>query len=693
MPSRINREIKTALANKQITTLLPFQEQAFKAFIDSSDNLIVAAGTGRGKTEAVLIPLVHKLSMMPQTGTLKAIFVMPLVALANDQADRIENFLKNMNLSVFKYHGDVSTAKKNAFFRNPTDILIITPESLQSLLRRDFDFTTNLFNTVEEVVIDEVHYFLANQRGHHLYNLLWHLNRLITNIRVSALSATIKIDSQVKQWFNSINNRQLAIVTDQFSNKKITKLVYVKDEQQNFEEEANIRKKTNKFNTNKQLLDDLAASLANHKGLIFFDDKTSLEATANTLNDNYHRIVYTHHGSLSKELRESNEHKIKTITNASLCCTSTMELGIDIGDVEVIYFTTPPKSVASYLQRLGRSGRITKVSKAKMYATNPKDTVYNYVLRELGADGEVEPTILYTHSLSKLFHTILMLANLKPITDLKKIYNFIHSNIYYQDISYQEFKDLIADMLKNEYLIHYGADIEIGDKGQKRLESFEMLSYFDGDAQEVAVYDMNNNLLGMVSNKLFQEKHNTKFSLNGLTWLPKKYDGSSVHVDKSNTFEDIAFPSKPGGELNTLVINNYIKYLIEKPLNLEHCDAQSKQIIIDYSNRLKAELVGKHYIPYTSKEYACLLKSDKLKHFKNDLGMFLFPVDKDAEMIINELEAAKRAVFEGKARTYDIKFAKHIDSQIIQPELKENQYSFETIIHKFDSELNNQKRT
>lgn len=684
MPSRINREIKTSLVKKGISNLLPFQEKTFATFTDTTDNLIVCAGTGRGKTEAVLIPLVHKLANMPQSGTLKAIFVMPLVALANDQADRIESFIKQMNLSVFKYHGDVSSAKKNAFFRNPADILIITPESLQSLLRRDLEFTTKLFNTVEEVVIDEVHYFLANQRGHHLYNLLWHMNKLITNIRVSALSATIKVDLSVINWFRTINGRDLQVINDDFSNKKITKLMYVKDLEQNFEQ--NTKRKTNKFNTNKNLLDDLANSLSNHKGLVFFDDKTSLEATANTLNDNYQLSVYTHHGSLSKELREDNEQRIKTIPNASLCCTSTMELGIDIGDVEVVYFTNPPKTVASYLQRLGRSGRKTKISKSKLYASNPKDTVYNYVLRELGSAGEIEPTILYTHSSSKLFHTILMLANLKPISNLNKLYQFIATNIYYQDITYSQFTDLINDMLNKEFLIHYGTDIEIGDKGQQRLESFEMLSYFDGDAQEIAVYDLNNNLLGMVSNKLFQEKTNTKFSLNGQTWLPKKYDGSSVHVDQSNTFEDIAFPSKPGNEINTLVINNYIKYLVDKPLNLEYCDDDSKQIIIDYSNRLKTELEGKTFTPCTSKEYACLLKSDKLKHFKNDLGMFLFPEDKDSKMILEQLEMAKKAVFGGNARAYDVKFAKHIDSKLIQPELKNNLYSFETIIHKFEDD-------
>lgn len=684
MPSRISRDIKTSLGRKGITTLLPFQEQTFQSFTDTESNIIVCAGTGRGKTEAVLIPLVNKLNQKAQDGNLKAIFVMPLVALANDQNERIEQFLKTMNLSVFKYHGDVSSSKKNAFFRNPTDILIITPESLQSLLRRDIEFTTNLFSNVEEVVIDEVHYFLENQRGHHLYNLLWHMNRLITNIRISALSATINVDNEVTNWFTTINKRDLKVVKDDFSNQKITKLVFTKDEEQNFELEANAKRKTNKFNTNKNLLDDLAASLNNNKGLIFFDDKAVLEATANTLNDNYHRTVYTHHGSLSKELREANEHNIKTLPNASLCCTSTMELGIDIGDVGVVYFTTPPKSVASYLQRLGRSGRVSKVSKSKMYATNPKDVVYNYVLRELGADGIVEPTILYKHSVSKLFHTILMLANMKPISDIKKLYEFVTDNVYYDDITLDQFKKLIHDMLNKEYLIHYGSDIEIGDKGQERLESFEMLSYFDGDAQEVAVYDMNNNLLGMVSNKLFKEKHNTKFSLNGLTWLPQKYDGSSVHVQSSNTFEDIAFPSKPGSTLNTLVINNYIKYLVEKPLNLEYCDEVSAQILIEYRNQLSAEVADKDYIEITNKEYACLQKSDKLKEFKNDLGMYLFPKNRDTRMILSEIKNAKKAVFAGRARTFDIKFAKYIDDELIQPELKSNQYTFETIVHKFD---------
>ncbi len=674
MPSRINRDIKTALTDKGIIELNGFQKQAFKTFTDMDENLIVSAGTGRGKTEAVLVPLIHKLVNHTQIGQLKVIFIMPLVALANDQSERIESFLKKMNLSVFKYHGDVSSSKKHKFFRSPDEILIITPESLQSLLRKDKEFINDLFSSVEDVIIDEVHYFIGSQRGHHLYNLLWFLNRLTCNARITALSATINIDETVQSWFKTINNRELISIQDNTINQKISKLVYVEENKPL--ESTEIKTKRQKKSLSDEMLDDLVTSLRKNKGLIFFDDKTLLEQTANELNSKSLDIL-THHGSLSKFLREKNEQLIKTKHNYSLCCTSTMELGIDIGDVDVVYFTVPPFSVASYLQRLGRSGRKTKTSKSKLYCSTKKDVVINYVIREMGAKNKVEVSTIYKHSVSKLFHQILCITNQKPITDTKKFYQFINTNMYFKSISYDELESLLKYMEDNNFLCTYGENLEIGDDGEELLAKFEMLSYFEANNKDIAVYDLSNNLLGSISESVFRESQDTKFSLNGQTWKPQKQEKNRVYVASDDNFEKIAFSSSSKQGKNTSISNNIYKYLVENELNLKYCDEKSKDILVEYRNLFRNMYEGKNAMYLTELEYAAANACKSLKEYKSEFDIFLIPQNIDINTILNNIDETEQEVKKSNINVADIKFSNHIDSKLLQQEAKKNTYDFE----------------
>ncbi len=669
-------EIKKALANQGISQLLAFQAKTLNEYQTTSDNLLVAAGTGRGKTESILVPLITKLYQQNNPGTLKAIFVMPLVALANDQAERIEKFLGNMNITVFKYHGDVSSSKKKSFFKNPADVLITTPESLQSMLRRDKEFTRKLFSNVEDVVIDEIHYFLPSQRGHHLYNLLWLMDKNLAKFRIMSLSATIEVNDYVKSWFSSINSRPLTTIKDDHSNQKITKLVYYTADDATQIDHNLLLDKNRGLIAEKLVLDDIASSIKKNKGLIFFDDKRDLETKANKLREEYNCEIYTHHGSLSKEVREQNEGRIKSRPNASLCCTSTMELGIDIGDVGVVHFTNPCNSVASYLQRLGRSGRKSKISKAKMYAHSLEEVVINYVTRELGAENIVEESVQYVHSTSKLFHTILMITKETPIKDLKRFCQFVKRNIYYCDMADNDIIALVHNMIDEGFLCYYNNQIEIADQGEERLMSFEMLSFFDGNNDEVLVYDANNNLVGTVSSSLFKKQKDTKFSLNGQTWLPLSFEGNRVNVSSSSKFEEVAFPSKGKSSESNLVTNNIIKYLVENELNLEYCDKRTADSLITVRKHLIEDLQSAKFIRLDDKEKNVVNACPQLKIFLNRYGMMMLPNGTnltDLQQYINKTEAD---IYENNSKVYDIKFSRFIERDLLQHEAKDNQFDF-----------------
>ncbi len=678
MPFNLPTEIKTALGNQGITNLLPFQIESLKAYQNTNDNMLISAGTGRGKTEAILVPLITKLHKQNNPGTLKAIFIMPLVALANDQADRIEKFLGKMNITSFKYHGDVSASKKKGFFRQPADVLITTPESLQSMLRRDQQFTRKLFSSVEDIVIDEVHYFLPSQRGHHLYNSLWLMDKTLCKFRVMSLSATIDVNRYVNSWFNTINDRSLCVIEDDFSNTKLTKLLYFQADDA-LQEQNKLRDKNRKEIVEKLILDDISSSIKDNKGLIFFDDKRELEIIANKLNEEYGREVYAHHGSLSKEIRELNERKIKSRPHASLCCTSTMELGIDIGDVDVIYFTNPCHTVASYLQRLGRSGRKTKVSKSKMYARTLEDVVINYVTRELGAKNIVEESVQYVKSVSKLFHTILMITNTTSINNIDMFCDFIRTNIYYKDVENKEVKALINDMLKNEFLCYYNGSIEIADKGQEKLNSFEMISFFDGNDDEMLVYDLNNNLVGSVSSSLFKKQDDTKFSLNGSTWIPQSFEGNRVTVSSSNNFEDAAFPSKGSSKESTLVTNNILKYIVEEELNLEYCCERTIAALKAVRKHLLEDLEDANFIQLDDREYTTVAACPKLKIFLNRYGMLMLPKTVNVEDLLKHVDLVENDIYATRSKVYDIKFSRFINHDLLQNEAKNNQFNFDGI--------------
>jgi ATP-dependent Lhr-like helicase len=159
----------------QWTNLRPLQVDAIRYLLQTEGDAILSAATASGKTEAAFLPILSKIAAQPRD-SVRVIYVGPLKALINDQFGRIEELCNHLDVPVHRWHGDVPASKKAKLVQNPGGVLLITPESLESLFINRSSALRSLFGGLEFVVVDELHSFLDNERGLHLRSLLSRLN-------------------------------------------------------------------------------------------------------------------------------------------------------------------------------------------------------------------------------------------------------------------------------------------------------------------------------------------------------------------------------------------------------------------------------------------------------------------------------------------------------------------------------------
>lgn len=347
------------------TELREAQEKAIVPILEGSRDVIIAAATAVGKTEAAFLPICSRLLSEECSGA-TVLYVGPLKALINDQNDRMARLCETLDIEVHPWHGDVAQGRKREFLKQPSGILLITPESLESIFVNRGSSVPSLFSGVLYVVVDELHSFIGTERGKQLQSLL---NRLEISIKRRvpriALSATLGADMiPAAEFLRPREGSKVELVVSGASGQTLQLLVrgyriasrVDPAEQEGEQEEVTDGSKS-------AVAEDLFRALVGSKNLAFANSRKDVETYADLLNrisDRERRPseFWAHHGSLSKELREEVEALLKDNSRPSTAvCTSTLELGIDIGWVRSIAQIGTPNSVASLRQRLGRSGR------------------------------------------------------------------------------------------------------------------------------------------------------------------------------------------------------------------------------------------------------------------------------------------------------------------------------------------------
>lgn len=335
------------------------QEEAIPLILPGDQDVIVAASTASGKTEAAFLPALTHLLQQPEDGLI--VYISPLKALINDQFGRLDRLCENLDVPVWPWHGDITATSKRKFIQNPHGVLLITPESLEATLCNRGTSISALFKQTNFFIIDELHAFIGTERGKQLQSLLHRieiaLKRRVPRIGLSATLGDISLAAQFLR-----PDCPGALVDVPSTDGQL--LILVKG----FEEPPTEDGKRRKNDPESEraplaIAEHIFKALRGSNNLIFPNSRREVERYTHLLNKlceqaQVPKEFWPHHGSLSKEIRYETEAALKQRDRpATAVCTSTLELGIDIGAVKsVVQIGTPP-SVASLRQRLGRSGR------------------------------------------------------------------------------------------------------------------------------------------------------------------------------------------------------------------------------------------------------------------------------------------------------------------------------------------------
>lgn len=357
------------------------QAEAVGPILQADTDVIISAATASGKTEAAWLPVLSALAQQMDNGPLpsgvKALYVSPLKALINDQYQRLGSLAESVNLPVHRRHGDVTGGARRALRETPDGLLLITPESLEAMFITQGTRIQGLLNGLQYIVIDEMHSFIGTERGAQLQSLL-HRVELAVRRKVPriGLSATLSDLSVAAEFLRPRQGSSVCLIggnDDDRAELRMQLRGYIgtgPDEPHSPAEEemdAGVDKKA--------IAEHLFRNLRGQDNLVFANSRANVETYADLLKQisDRNRVgneFFPHHGNLSKEFREDVESRLRAPgTPATAVCTSTLEMGIDIGSADTVAQIGAPGSVSALRQRLGRSGRRDGPATLRLYVS------------------------------------------------------------------------------------------------------------------------------------------------------------------------------------------------------------------------------------------------------------------------------------------------------------------------------------
>lgn len=360
--SRLHSTVQEALYRMRWTHLRPIQVDAIEEIFDGAGDLIIAARTASGKTEAAFLPILSRIIAEPHRGV-RAIYAGPLKALINDQFQRLERLCEIAEVPVHRWHGDVGQAAKRALIEAPSGVLLITPESIESLFVNHPQRLASIFGHLGFVVIDELHSFLGTERGAHLKSLVARLAMKSREpVRRIGLSATLGDMKAACRWLRPRDPEAVRLIVDNHDEKVVRLRLYGYLKRP--VRASRSRDSTDEVgeSLDQSLSGDVFEAFHGRTALIFANRKDIVELCADRARAEAARRgvpspFRVHHGSLSKGEREETEEALRSGLPTATFCSSTLEMGIDVGSVQAVGQIGPPWSVSSLVQRLGRSGR------------------------------------------------------------------------------------------------------------------------------------------------------------------------------------------------------------------------------------------------------------------------------------------------------------------------------------------------
>ena len=559
-------------------TLRPIQIAAAEVIFDTNDNLILSSDTASGKTEASFFPIITEIEGS-YAESVEVLYIAPLKSLINDQFERIDTLLRDSGIPVFHWHGDVASSHKNKLLKRPAGVLQITPESLESMLMNRHSDIFRLFGGLKYVIIDEIHTLMGVDRGNQILCQLDRIAELIGyHPRRIGLSATIGDLEKAREWLTGNSGRytQIPAVSSQRSKWRLAlEHFYIQDPTTDRELSAAEHPETAvMLDAGYEYLYDC---VKDRKSIVFSNSREETEYVTATMrqiagNREDEDVFYIHHGNLSAAIREEAEAKLKEAQKCVACATVTLELGIDIGKIERVMNVGAPNSVASFLQRLGRSGRRTGIPEMFMVFREEKplpdtplpqlipwELIRGIAIIQLYIEEKfIEPTSVKKMPLSLMFQQTLSILASSGENTAKRLAGKVLSLSPFEHVEKETYRSLLVSMIKNDYIeMTENSGLILGLRGEKLTKSFKFYAVFK-DSEDYSVKHESEEI-GTISSP---PPVGDRFALAGRVWEVEELDLARklIYVHPVPGKMQVAWPGEYG-EIHTKILEMMRKIL------------------------------------------------------------------------------------------------------------------------------------
>jgi ATP-dependent Lhr-like helicase len=538
----------SAIRDKRITELTEIQRKGIPHVMRGEDVLLIAP-TGSGKTEAAIWPIISRILAENERMGFLLLYITPLRALNRDLEDRIIFWASRCGLNVGVRHGDTLKSERLKQSESPPEIIITTPETLQIMLSSP-KLSLHL-SRVRYVVIDEVHELLDDKRGVQLSIALERLRRMTgRDFQRVMLSASLGNPHLALDFFS--HSKKGKIVTSGEERKMIIRVIFPKVTEEDLKLSSKLLLEPEAVSRVRVLADAIKSS---RSAIVFTNTRSMAEALGYRMNKIFNELkIHVHHSSLSREARVESETLLKMGELSAVISTSSMELGIDVGHIDMVIQYGSPKQALKLLQRVGRSGHGPRgVARGLIVAQDSDDFLESLVLSRNALEGKLEEIRPLEKSYDVLYHTIVGMLLRERELSVSEIVKVANGCYPYRDMSPEDCRRLLSFMSRAwPRIVWYDEDLD-----SVRRASELAFDYFFNNVStipETVGYSVVDEVTGFYIGKLdeaFVLEYlfpGAKFVFRGSVWRMKRIEGGTIYVEQA--FDPIgAIPSWIGEQL------------------------------------------------------------------------------------------------------------------------------------------------
>ena len=532
----LHPDVREMLEKLGIARLTEAQEKLIPHVLDG-ENALLLSPTGTGKTEAAMLPLFSRI-LWEKPRQISTLFVTPLRALNRDMVSRLVRYGNLLGLRVQVRHSDISPAERRKIVVEPADILVTTPESLQILMNGKR--LREVISSIKYVIVDELHETAQNERGSQFAIGLSRLREICGDFQLIGLSATVGNPEELSQYLSPVKNAVIVSATP----KKIMDINILIPE-----------KAPPDASEKMGCEDDYAGAILHiwklindHEGtLVFVNTRSVAEDIAFRLKMYFGEIpVQVHHGSLSREARETAESEFKKGNLRALICTSSLELGIDIGSADLVIQFNSPRQINKLIQRVGRSGHwIEKTSIGEVVCSDiieleEASAIVSYVL-----EGHLENIAIRKNSLATVVNQIISEINIKGKIDADAFYSIVKNTYPFRTLEKEDFVQTVEFLASTGKIWFENNEI----RRRRGILNYYLdnISMIPSEKNYKVIDIINKKFIGTLDERyvIDEIEPGSYFVIKGSTWRTIRLDSEKIFVEP---FATAAIAPKWSGE-------------------------------------------------------------------------------------------------------------------------------------------------